>query len=163
MHSLANTSYTSVSPLYNEVTTHLLELLWEWSDSTHTKQSENWSSKHGATITLPPCWPPPPYWNSLPLPALGCYLVQDFACCCCSVTKSCPALFDPMNCRTPGFSALRYLPEFVQTQVHWVSDAIQPFHPTVAPFSCPQSFPASRSRFYLPIFFLITISYFYFP
>ena len=49
--------------------------------------------------------------------------------CCCSVAKSCLTLCDPMNYSTPGFSALHYLPEFAQTCVHWVSDAIQPSHP----------------------------------
>ena len=44
--------------------------------------------------------------------------------CCCSVTKSCPSLCDPMDCRTPGFPVLYYLPEFAQIHVHWVSDAI---------------------------------------
>ena len=34
----------------------------------------------------------------------------------CSVAKSCPTLFDPMNCSTPGFSVLHYFPEFSQTQ-----------------------------------------------
>ena len=53
--------------------------------------------------------------------------------CCCSVTKSCPPLCKPMNCSTPGFSVLHYLPEFAQTQVHWVSDAIQPSHPLLSP------------------------------
>ena len=48
---------------------------------------------------------------------------------CCSVAKLCPTLWDPMNCSTPGFPALHYLPEFAQTLVHWVSDAIQPSHP----------------------------------
>ena len=36
---------------------------------------------------------------------------------CCSVTKSCPALCDPMDCSSPGFPILHYLPEFVQTLV----------------------------------------------
>ena len=46
----------------------------------------------------------------------------------------------------PDFPVLHYLPEFVQTRVHWVDDAIQPYHPSVVPFSsCPQSFPASES------------------
>ena len=50
-----------------------------------------------------------------------------------------------MNCSTTGFSILHYLPEFAQTQVHWIGDAIQPSHP-VSPFSsCPQSIPASGS------------------
>ena len=55
-----------------------------------------------------------------------------------------------MNRSTPGFPVVHYLSEFVQTHVHWVSDAIQPFHPLTppAPFapslSQPQSFPLSR-------------------
>ena len=62
-------------------------------------------------------------------------------CCCCSLAKLCPTLCKPMNCSRPGFSVLQRLPEFVQTHVHWVSDAISS---PVTPFSsCPQSFPAS--------------------
>ena len=38
-----------------------------------------------------------------------------------------------------------YLLEFAQTHVHWVGDAIQPFHPVSPVSSCPQSFPASGS------------------
>ena len=54
--------------------------------------------------------------------------------------------WDPMNCSTPSLSVYHQLPEFTQTHVHWVGDAIQPSHPSVVPFSsCPQSFPASGS------------------
>ena len=49
--------------------------------------------------------------------------------CCCSVAQSCPTLWDPMDCSTPGFPVLHYLPEFAKTHVHWVNDAIQPSHP----------------------------------
>ena len=52
--------------------------------------------------------------------------------CCCSVAQLCPALFDPMDCRTPGFPVLHHLLEFAQTQV---SDAIQPSHPLSSPSS----------------------------
>ena len=45
--------------------------------------------------------------------------------CCCSVTKPCLTLWDPMNCSTAGLPVLHYLLEFVKTHVHWVSDAIQ--------------------------------------
>ena len=45
--------------------------------------------------------------------------------CCCSVTQSCPTLFDPMDWSMPGFPVLHRLPEFAQTHVHWVGDAIQ--------------------------------------
>ena len=43
-----------------------------------------------------------------------------------SVTQSCPTLCDPMNCSMPGLPVHHQLPEFTQTHVHWVSDAIQP-------------------------------------
>ena len=49
--------------------------------------------------------------------------------CCCSIAKSCPTLCDPMNCSTPGFPIIHYLPEFAETHVHWISDAIQLSHP----------------------------------
>ena len=48
---------------------------------------------------------------------------------CCSVAKSCLTLCNPMNCSTPGFLGLSYLPELAQTHSHWVSDAIQSSHP----------------------------------
>ena len=54
-----------------------------------------------------------------------------------SVTQSCPTLCDPMNHSTPGLPVHHQLPEFTQTQVHRVSDAIQPSQllssPSLAP------------------------------
>jgi len=50
-----------------------------------------------------------------------------------SVTQSCPTLCDPMNRSTPGLPVHHQLPEFTQTLVHRVSDAIQPSHPLSAP------------------------------
>ena len=50
-----------------------------------------------------------------------------------SVTQSCPTLCDPMNHSTPGLPVHHQLPEFTQTHVHWVSDAIQPSHPLSSP------------------------------
>ena len=38
-----------------------------------------------------------------------------------------------MDCDTPGFPVLHHLPELAQTHVHWVGDAIQPFHPLSSP------------------------------
>ena len=62
-----------------------------------------------------------------------------------SVAQSCPTLCDPMNRSTPGLPVHHQLLEFTQTHVHRVSDAIQPSHPLVIPFSsCPQSLPASE-------------------
>ena len=46
-----------------------------------------------------------------------------------SVSQSCPALCNPMNCSMPGLPVHHQLPEFIQTHVHQVGDAIQPSHP----------------------------------
>ena len=50
-----------------------------------------------------------------------------------SVTQSCPTLCNPMNRSTPGLPVHHQLPEFTQTHVHWVGDAIQPSHPLSSP------------------------------
>ena len=50
-----------------------------------------------------------------------------------SVAQSCPTLCDPMNHSTPGLPVHHQLPEFTQTHVHWVGDAIQPSHPLSSP------------------------------
>ena len=50
-----------------------------------------------------------------------------------SVAQSCLTLCEPMNCSTPGLPVHHQLPEFTQTHVHRVIDAIQPSHP----LSCP--------------------------
>ena len=50
-----------------------------------------------------------------------------------SVAQSCPTLCHPMNCSTPGLPVHHQLPEFTQTHVHRVSDAIQPSHPLLSP------------------------------
>ena len=46
-----------------------------------------------------------------------------------SVTQLCPTLCDPMNFSMPGLPVHHQLPEFTQTHVHGVGDAIQPSHP----------------------------------
>ena len=50
-----------------------------------------------------------------------------------SVTQSCATFCDRMDCNMPGFPVHHQLPEPAQTLVHWVSDAIQPFHPLSSP------------------------------
>ena len=49
------------------------------------------------------------------------------------VTQSCPTLCDPMNLSTPGLPVHHHLPEFTQTHIHRVRDAIQPSHPLSSP------------------------------
>ena len=67
-------------------------------------------------------------------------------CCFCLVAKSRLTLWDPMDCNTPGFPVLHYLPEFAQTHVHRVGWCYPTISSFVIPFSfCPQSFPESES------------------
>ena len=68
-----------------------------------------------------------------------------------SVRQSCPTLCDPMNLSTPGLPVHYQLPEFTQTHVHRVGDAIQPSHPLSSPsppalnlFPASGSFPVSQ-------------------
>ena len=52
---------------------------------------------------------------------------------CSVLSLSCVRLFAPLDCSMPGFPVLHCLPEFAQTYVHWVSDAIQPSHSPLTP------------------------------
>ena len=59
-----------------------------------------------------------------------------------SVTQSCQTLCDPMNHNMPGLPVHHKLPEFTQTHVHWLGDAIQPSHPLSSP--SPSAFNLSQ-------------------
>ena len=59
-------------------------------------------------------------------------LIRTSLGCCFTVAKSFSTLSDPMEYNTPGFSVLHYLPEFAQTHVHQVGDAIQPSRPLLS-------------------------------
>ena len=61
-----------------------------------------------------------------------------------SVTQSCLTLCNPMDCGIPGLPVHCQLPEFTQTHVHWISDAIQPFHPLSSP--SPPAFNLSQHQ-----------------
>ena len=50
-----------------------------------------------------------------------------------SVAQSCLTLCNPMNRSMPGLPVHHQLPEFTQTHVHRVGDAIQPSHPLSSP------------------------------
>ena len=86
----------------------------------------------GKFLQVTPCmistWSP---HKLLPVTRNPCNLASnsmELFCCCCSVAQSCPTLCDSMDYSISGFPILHYLPEFVQTHVHWVSDAIQSSH-----------------------------------
>ena len=59
----------------------------------------------------------------------SCFSSSQFS----SVAQSCPTLCDRMNRSTPGLPVHHQLPEFTQTHVHRLSDAIQPSHPLSSP------------------------------
>ena len=61
-----------------------------------------------------------------------------------SVAQSCPTLCDPMDCNMPGFPVHHQLPEFAQTHVHQVGDAIQLSYPLSSPF--PPAFTLSQHQ-----------------
>ena len=62
---------------------------------------------------------------------------------CCSVSKSCLILCDPMDCSTLGFPVHHQLPELAQTHIHRVSDAIQLSH-LLCPFLLSSILPSIR-------------------
>ena len=61
-----------------------------------------------------------------------------------SVAQSCPTLCDPMNRSTPGLPVHHQFPEFTQTHVRQVSDAIQPSHSLSSP--SPPAFNLSQHQ-----------------
>ena len=71
---------------------------------------------------------------------IGKLIFKEFS----SVTQSCLTLHDPMGHSTPGLPVHHQLPEFTQTHLHWVGDAIQPSHPLSSP--SPQAFNLSQHQ-----------------
>ena len=71
------------------------------------------------------------------------YINQPISVYCCSVTQLCLTLGSRVDCSTAGFPVLLPLPEFAQTCVHWVSDAIQTSH-ALLPLLLPSIFPSIR-------------------
>ena len=61
-----------------------------------------------------------------------------------SPDQLCPTLCDPTEHIMPGLPVHYQLPNFTQTHVHWVSGAIQPFHPLLSP--SPPAFCLSQNR-----------------
>ena len=59
-----------------------------------------------------------------------------------SPVQSCRTLWDPINCSMPGIPVLHHFPEFVQTHVHWLGDAIQLSHPLSPPSPLTSVFPS---------------------
>ena len=107
-------------PLEEEMATYSSILAWKipWTEEPGRLQSrglqrfgQNWETEHTHIINY------------------GHMLFIQFS----SVTQSCLTLCNSMNCSMPGLPVRHQLPEFTQTHVHWVGDAIQPSHPLSSP------------------------------
>ena len=72
--------------------------------------------------------------------AMVCHLSDQIR----SVAQLCPTLCDPMNRSMPGLPVHHQLPEFTETYIHQVSDAIQPSHPPSSP--SPPAFNPSQHQ-----------------
>ena len=111
----------------------------QWSRLANNESSEPWSAP-GTLLALcnvgwqrhHPCiWRH--MWAIVSSWELSILMLSIFSKSCCSVAKLCPTFWDPVNCSMTGFPVLHRLPEFAQTHVHWVNDAIQPSHPLWSP------------------------------
>ena len=77
------------------------------------------------------------FTNYIPLEVIILFLNNQYWFQFSSVAQSCPTLCSPVNHSTPCLPVHHQLPEFTQTHIHRVGDAIQPAHPLSSP-----SFPA---------------------
>ena len=82
-------------------------------------------------------------WSFTDLLSTGNGMAKQFS----SIAQSCLTLCNPMNCSTPGLPVHHQLPEFIQTHVHRVSDAIQPSHPLSSPSSPAPNLSQHQSLF----------------
>jgi len=98
----------------------VLFIIGDWNAKVGSQETPGVTGKFGLGI-----------WN-----AAGQMLIefcQESSVQFSSVAQSCLTLCDPMNCSMPGLPDHHQLPEFTQTHIHWVSDAIQPSHPLLFP------------------------------
>ena len=84
-------------------------------------------------------------WNSFGTPCSVSLTPPQFS----SVAQSCPTLYNPMDCSTPGFPVHHQLPKPTQTHVHCIGDAIQPSIPLLSP--SPPTFNLSQHQGLFPM------------
>ena len=84
--------------------------------------------------SLPSMDPSPGWWGRRKVPAATSHSSdRNGSVQFSSVAQSCPTLCNPMNRSTLGLPVHHQIPEFTQTHVHWVGDAIQPSQPLSSP------------------------------
>jgi len=120
-HSLIHTHILSLIHIYTSPCTYIYIPSNTHPPHTHTHPPHTHTH---TTYSFPPTHIHIPSYTHVHIP-----LSVQFS----SVVRSCPTLCDPMNRSTPGLPVHHQLPEFTQTHVHQVSDAIQPSHPLSSP------------------------------
>ena len=150
-------------PHFSKVRNHRLSGLWGQREKKKTmspihsyKSSSLFSCSvasnslrpHGFQHTRLPCLSPSPRACSNLCPfSQWCHPTISSSVQFSSVAQSCPTLCNSMNRSTPGLPVHHQLLEFTKTQVHRVSDAIQPSHPLLSP-SPPAPNPSQHQAFF---------------
>ena len=100
--------------------------------SRGSSQSRDWSQVFGIAGRFFIVWAT---WEAKDIYDISITYICVCVCVYISVqfTQFCPNFCDPMNHSMPGLPVHHQFPEFTQTHVHWVSDAIQPSHPLSSP------------------------------
>ena len=106
---------------------------------TEWKRIKRWRKNFPLSLK---CGKYPLYWATILLwfQQTLTHSVSQFS----SVTQSRTTLCDPMDCSMPGLPVHHQLPEFTETHIHWVGDAIQPSHPLSSP--SPPTFNLSQHQ-----------------
>ena len=126
-------------PLEEGMATHSSILVWKipWTEESDRLQSmglqrvgHSWAISLHFTSTILKVLN---FWNIVFSTLSYCYVFilewKGFQNFCCSVSQSCPALCDLMDCSTTGIPVPHDILEFAQVHVHCVGNAVQPSHP----------------------------------
>ena len=141
----------STSPISKYDNGTLLHCWWECkSIQALWRREQRWLQKLGIKLPYDPTTPLLgiyPEKTAIQKDAFIPLFIQFSSIQFSSVAQLCPTLCDPMNCSTPGLPVHHQLPEFTQTHVHRVGDAIQPSHPLSSP-SPPAPNPSQQQNLF---------------
>ena len=118
---------------------------WKWSHSVVSDSGTLWTAAYQAPPSMGFSMARLLEWGAIaffPVIPLIQYKISSVQFT--SVTQSYPTLCNTMDCSMPGIHVHHQLPEFTQTHVHWVGDAIQPSHPLLSP--SPPTFNLSQHQ-----------------
>ena len=138
-------------PLEKEIATHSSILAWKIARMEGRSRLHPWGHKEldmteQLHFHLQSSLPTSIYW-------IDCLFSIEYSWLHCqifsSVAQSCLTLCHPVDCSMPGLPVHHQLPDFTQTHVHWVGDAIQSSHPLSSP--SPPAFNLSLASGSFPV------------